>query len=344
MSHTHRAVMLLSALALTACGGGGGGGGASPAGGSSVVATPAPTPTTPAASAASGADPVVPPADAASSGSVACTAGDAPQARAAAFSLINVTREALGLPALTRASAVDAVAQAHAQYAVANGTTGSDEVQGKPCYTGATLAQRLAGAGVVDVEAPGRRSRSEFLLSYTVAGADAQPWDYVTDTLSALYGRMALLDPRLQQVGVGFSSVSGQRAMVLDTALQSGAVNAGSDTWVVWPRDGASGLATRLRTADLRPLAQVTEGYPVTLHAAAAVQVSRFVLSTASDGAAVAAAVVTRANDRNGFLAEGEAALLPLAALKPGTAYRAEFDGSVGSTPVHLAWSFTTAP
>ena len=35
----------------------------------------------------------------------------------------------------------------------------------------------------------------------------------------------------------------------------------------------------------MKPLAaDITEGYPITLHAAAAVQVNRFVLSTATDG------------------------------------------------------------
>ena len=343
MSYIRPAVVLLSALVLAACGGGGGGG-ASPGEASAVTVPP---PATPAASAASGADPVVPPADPASSPTVACAPGDLPQTRAAAFTLINVTREALGLPLLVRLPGFDATAQAHAQYAAANNSTAMAEVQGQPCYTGADLAQRLAGVGVGETELPGRRSRSEILIGYAGASQDPQPWQYVTDTLSTLYGRMFLLDPRVQQVGVGFSSTANGslRALVLDTALlPQDAANTSSDTWRVWPRDGASNLPTRMRAYNQRPLDAVTEGYPITLHAAAAVQISRFVLSTATDGATVTASVVTRANDRNGFLAEGEAALLPLAALKPGTAYRAEFDGSVGSTPLHLTWSFTTAP
>lgn len=329
MSYTRQVVTLLSALALTACGGGGGSGGAASVSG----------PAAPAASSASAAGSGLPPAGA------TCTPGDAPQLRSATFTLINLTRETLGLPTLARVPAFDTTAQAHARYAVANNSTAQEELQGQPCYTGADLAQRLAGAGVVQLEQPGRRALGEILLGYTTTAAEPQAWDYVNDMLGALYSRIFLLDPRLQQLGVGASGSAGQlRMLVLDTALQQGATGTSSDSWVVWPRDGATGLPTRMRATELRPLELVTEGYPVTLHAAAALQVTRFVLSTAADGAMVAASVVTRANDGKAFLAEGEAALLPHAPLAAGTTYRAEFDGSVGSTPVHLAWSFTTAP
>lgn len=336
MSYAHHTVLLLVASVLAACGGGGGGG--------STSSAASPAPTTPAASSA---DAVTPPADAASAVTVACMPGDGPETRSAAFTLVNLTRLALGLSQPPRLAALDTTAQAHAQYVVANGSTAMEEVTGRPCFTGADLTQRLAGVGIGAAEAPGRRGRSEVILAFeATGGAELRPWDYVNDLVNSLYGRVVLLDPHMQQLGIGFSAEPGgtRRALVLDTALLPGAPATGSDSWVIWPRDGATGLPTRMRATNIKPLeGTVTEGYPITVHAAAALQVFRFTLSTATDGLFVDATVMTAANDRNGFLAGGEAALLPRAPLAAGTTYRVELDGSVGTTAVHQVWSFTTA-
>ena len=347
---------LLLTLALTACGGGGGGGGGSSPGAAPVAVTPAPGPAPAPAPAASSVvqDPPpapAPPASAASQPSpgsdVACAPGDAPSTRSAAFSFVNVVRSVLGLSQLVRLPAFDGTAQAHAQYVVANDGTGVAESPGLPCFSGADLVQRLAGAGIVAAELPGVRARGEIVVGFIApTGSELQPWDIVNNTLHNLYGRMFLLDPRAEQVGLGFSARPGglQRAMVLDTAALPGAA-APTEVWAVWPRDGTTGLPARMSPSNMKPLdAGITEGYPVSVHATASVQVSRFVITNASDGTPVAATVLTHANDRNGFLTEGEAAVVPIAPLAAGTTYRVELDGSAGATPLHLSWSFTTAP
>lgn len=322
---------LLLTLALAACGGGGGG----------SVSQSGPVATSPAAS-----TPVVtvpPPATPAG-----CAPGDSPTVRLSAFGLINVIRTAVSLPEFVRLPALDATAQAHAQYVVANGSAGTEESVGLPCYTGATLAQRLADAGVVPAQLPGTRPHSESVLAYaTPAGVEIEPWDIVNGTLNNLYGRLLLLTSRPQQMGVGFSAQPGgqQRALVVDTALPADATAAPNETWVVWPRDGATGLPAVMRAANVKPLdAALTEGYPASLHAGAPVQVSRFVMTNATSGAAVAATVITSATDRNGFFGANEVALVPEAPLAAATPYRVELDGTVGTQPVHLAWTFTTAP
>ncbi len=341
--------VLLLSLVLTACGGGGGSGSspslASATAGSETIPAPAPAPTpAPApAPAPTPTDPVTPPPS-----PVACMPGDAPQMRAAAFSLVNVVRTAVGLPQFARLPAFDGIAQAHAQYVVANGSSGGGETAGQPCFTGVDLAARLNAAGITVNELPGTRPRSEIVIAYELPDSNELPtWDVVNNTLHTLYGRMFLLDPRVQQVGLGFSAPTpgSRRAMVLNTAVLSAGVPAAADSWVVWPRDGATGLPPRMPTSSMKPLeAGVTEGYPISLHAMAAVQVSRFVLTNASDGSAIAATVLTQANDRNGYLTQNEVALVPQAPLAAGTAYRVELDGTAGVTPVHLIWTFTTAP
>jgi hypothetical protein len=351
MSHIRRPLVTSSALlltwVLTACGGGGGGSsGAAP-----VPASPQPSassvtvdppPATPAPPASGVTDPPPP------GSSVVCSPGDAPSTRSAAFSYVNVVRSVLGLRQLTRLPAFDGTAQAHAQYVVANDSPGLQETTGLPCFTGIDLAQRLAGAGIVAVELPGARSRSEMVFAYTTpADVEIQPWDLVNNTLNNLYGRVFLLDPRAEQVGLGFSAKPGglQRAMVLDTALLSATAEATAETWVVWPRDGTAGLPARMAPSNMKPLDDgITEGYPVSLHATAPVQLSRFAMTTAADGAPVAATLLTSANDRNGILTQGEAALVPVAPLAANTTYRVELEGSAGTTPLHLSWSFTTAP
>ncbi len=253
----------------------------------------------------------------------------------------------MGLPELTRQPLVDLTAQAHAQYAVANKSTAVEETAGSACYTGADLTGRLNAVGAQQAaEVAGLRQRSEVVLAYQASAGEPQTWDYVNDTLNSLYGRMVVLDPRLQQIGVGASAEPGGvgRSMVLDTALLAGAVTTTNNLLALWPRDGATGLPLRMAAMNMTPLESgVTQGYPITVHAGAALQVSRFVLTTATDGQVVTTTVLTAANDRNRFFAEGEAALLPHAPLLAGTTYRVEFDGTVGVTAVHRSWSFTTA-
>ncbi|KAK6023887.1 PAS domain S-box protein, partial [Ostertagia ostertagi] len=235
-------------------------------------------------------------------------------------------------PVLSRLAAIDGVAQAHAQYAVANDSSAVEETPGLPCFSGATLTQRLAAAGVVPADAPGLRTSSEIVVGFTVSGGmELQPWDIVNDALHNLYGRTFLFDPRMQQIGLGFSAEpNGQRrVIVLDTAMLPASAAVSADVWAVWPRDGATGLPTQMRSSNVKPLADgIVEGYPITLHAAAAVKVSRFVITTASSGAPVEATALTAANDRNRLLTEGEAALVPHAPLAAGTTYRVEFEGS----------------
>jgi len=353
--HARSSAALLLAMALTACGGGGGGGasGTSGAVGSSPApAAPAPSPAP--SPAASGAAPAVPPPAAgttpepAPGSSVVCTPEDLTQPRSGAFALINLTRLALGLPQLTRLPALDGTAQAHARYVIVNDDTGVTESPARLCFTGTDLAQRLTAAGVVSTESPGLRQRTEIVMAYTAAaGAEPEPWAYANDMLNNLYGRIVLLDARMQHVGLGYSAEAGgrRRALVVDTTVLAGAALPDPNLWAVWPRDGATGLPARMHSSDMKPLAAgLVEGYPITLHAAAAVQVTRFVLSNASDGASVEATALTGANDRNDLLTASEAALVPHAPLAAGTTYRVEFDGSVGATPLHLVWSFTTAP
>lgn len=340
---------LLLVMALSACGGGGGGGASavpasisSPAPSPSVPAVPAPPPpATPGASAAAGTDPVA-------GGIRVCSAATVTTTSTATFALVNLTRLALGLPQLTRLSTLDGTAQSHAQYAIANDSNGVTESPGLPCFSGVDLAQRLAAAGIVSSELPGLRQRSEIVVGFTAsANAEPQPLDYINDTLHNLYGRSILLDPRLQQMGLGFAAEPGglRRAMVLDMALLTDTAGANANAWAVWPRDGATALPTRMRPSNIKPLAAgLVEGYPITLHAGSAIQVTRFVVAVASDGSPVAATVLTGANDGNGLLTASEVALVPQAPLASGTTYRVEFDGSVGATPLRLVWSFTTAP
>jgi hypothetical protein len=340
-------VVLATTLSLVACGGGGGGGGAgsgpaAAAPAASTVMTPPPSP-----GPAAPPPPAPPPADTGTPG-LTCAPGDAPLMRATLFALMNVVRNALQLPEYTAMPGMSAAAQAHAQYAIANASTGPDEQPSLPCYTGATLQQRLSDAGVQPLQLPGVRPHSESVLSYaTPSGVDVQAMDVINDALNNLYGRLLMLAPHPQQAGVGFSVQPGgqQRALVVDTALLPSAATASEALWVVWPRDGATGLPPRMHPSNLKPLdAALSEGYPASLHAVAPVQVSRFVMAEAATDAPVAATVITSATDRNSVLGRGEAALVPHAPLASATQYRVELDAVVGAQAVHHAWTFTTAP
>jgi hypothetical protein len=275
-----------------------------------------------------------------------CTSGDVPAVTATSFALINMARTSAGLQQLTRLPALETTAQAHAQYVAFNGVTGSGESASLPCFTGVTIEQRLAGAGVTPVQLPGIRPRSESVLAYQVpASTEFTAGKMVSEALHNLYGRMLLLNPVSQQGGVGVSVQPQWRALVLDTVTGAGNTGLATDAYAVWPLDGSTGLPVRMPASSMKPLdASLTEGYPVTLHAAAAVQVSRFVITQAGSDAPVAAVLITSTNDRHDFLGVNEAALVPEAPLAAGTQYRVELDATVGTTAIHRRWVFTTAP
>jgi hypothetical protein len=333
---------VLLSLTLVACGGGGSGG-SSPSGAAPVAAAPLPSSPAPAASA-------IPPLPGASapdpSNGVVCASGDAPLVASAGFSLINVVRIAAGLPAFLPLAGLEATAQAHAQYVAVNGSGGSEQSAALPCYTGATLAQRLDAAGVVPAEQAGVRPKGESVLTYAApSGTQIAAWDIVNDALNNLYGRMLLLSPSAQHGGLGLSVQPQRRAVVLDTTLRADGASAMGNALVVWPRDGTTGLPVRMLASNLKPLdAALVEGYPVTLHAVAPVRVSRFVMTNASSGTPVEATLVTSADDRHAFLTAGETALVPTAPLAAGTQYRVELEATVGTEAVVRVWTFTTAP
>lgn len=313
---------VLLSLTLAACGGGGAGS-ASPSGAVPVAMTPA-----------------------APASGVVCAAGDAPLVASASFALINVVRSAAGLNAFVPLAGLESTSQAHAQYVAVNGSSGSDQSAALPCYTGATLAQRLNTAGVVPGVQAGVRPHGESVLTYVAtSGTRMAAWDIVNDALSNLYGRMQLLSPSAQHAGLALSVQPQRRAMVLDTALRADGVSAAGSALLVWPRDGTTGLPVRMLASNLKPLgAALVEGYPASLHSVAPVQVSRFTMTNSSTGAQVAATLVTSADDRHGFLSAGEAALVPTAPLSAGTQYRVELDATVGTEAVYRVWTFTTAP
>ncbi|RZL38280.1 MAG: CAP domain-containing protein [Rubrivivax sp.] len=338
--------ILLAVLALAACGGGGGGGGAQ---GSATPSTPpvvtVPPPTTPVDPTPPASAPSAPPTDTGPGSSITCTSGDTPVVAAANFELVNAVRADAGVPQLVYLPALGATAQDHARYVAFNGNSGSSETAGLPCFTGATVEERLAAAGVAPVQRPGMRPHGESVLAYDAPSSAAfGPAKIVEDALNNLYGRMLLLNPMAQQGGVGMSVQPQRRALVLDVAGAADA-SASSDSFAVWPRDGSTGLPVRMLASNMKPLdAALTEGYPVTLHALAPVQVSRFAMTYAGSGNPVAATLVTSANDRHAFLSQNEAALVPEAPLAAGTQYRVELDAIVGTTAVHRSWLFTTAP
>ncbi|WP_394510194.1 hypothetical protein [Roseateles sp. DXS20W] len=360
------ACLSLLALALTACGGGGGGGtpaGSAPLATAPVVTTPAtpapaPTPTpTPSPTPATPEPPLTVPATPASGvpsdaatppvSTVTCTSGDVLLAAPAVLALVNLARVSAGVPQFERLPALEGTAQAHARYVAFNEAGGTDEVAGQPCFSGSTVDQRLAAAGVSPVLQGGVRAHGESVLGFdTIAGQSYFPaTELVEHALDNLYGRMLLLNPVAQHVGIGASLQSRRGVLVLDTARIAASTPAAADGFAVWPRDTSSGVPVRMPASSMKPLeAGLSEGYPITLHAMSVVQVSRFVITRASDGTPVAATVITSASDRNRFIADNEAGLVPNAPLAAGTQYRVELDATIGSTAVHRTWMFTTAP
>jgi uncharacterized protein YkwD len=369
-----------AALALAACGGGDGGDGGTsanaapagsgqsagqasvPAGGQSGTTT-ATSPTGSVTTTAGACYTVSGPAPVAASGSgvsLLPARGNAvsnyrvlDEPRTAGLCYANYRREQVGLPPLAARDALNASAQAHTDYMLANATLTHDESSGNPGYTGATADDRIQAARPTDATAEVVAGGNRW-TSVANAQLSMQPKDaLVSDLVDAPFHRAALLGSYgsagsgfAERVGANGSGTSASYYQTIDLADRS--MGGTDDQMVGYPFDGQSDVPVSwINTESPNPAPGYenrTMGYPVSLQAVNTTlqfDADSFVITDAQGNNVNCIKVDSRSSGLSSA-ARGLAMCTPEAPLASQQRYAVRVTGRLDGQPVDLSWSFTT--
>ncbi len=257
---------------------------------------------------------------------------------------LNALRGELGLGPLTRHAALDAAAQAHADYLAANwqahtgrGLSPHREARDLSGFTGEASSDRAAAAGYDGT------ARGEVIAYKGSSAAAAEAW------LESLYHRLPLLRRELDHVGYGEHLSGGQLTTnVLEVGRRA------SPPWepspapvafVVYPPDGALDVPYDWDGLEHPQPPPPPSGYPsgpVLSLSALAGQVADVVASVErlDTGAAVPATVLTAATDP--YLSGRDVAIIPEAPLVPGAGYAVAVSGTLDGQPFTERWTLST--
>lgn len=323
--------LLMGAL-LAACGGGGGGGGD---GGGGNSATPAASALQKPADSAAVTIPLQ--QEAFAPAFTGNTADDG-------FNWTNFRRKQAGIPELTRNSLINTAAQGHSQYQQQNNTITHVQSASKPGFTGATLLDRLQGAGYVF------STSSSFAYGEVIAAANDNSGFYLAEELvTAIYHRFVMFEPIFKEGGTGVATATGGVTYFThNLAARNGfGPGLGRGQLVVYPYSGQNRVPTVFFSDQEEPDPvpnQNEVGYPISVHAdfTSSLNVDSFTVRERG-GAALTVRLLTAANDpQTKQSGPSAAAIIPLAVLAAGTIYDVSFSGQVDAVQIDRNWSFTT--
>jgi uncharacterized protein YkwD len=338
MTQTKTQTLFSIALAsiLTACGGGGGD--------TSTGQPSAAQPTSPVV-----VVPVVAPTGNDFSSRHPVTAVPAPTYVASSFQLtafnrINAIRSSLGLGLFAQNAALDASAQAHADYLKVNGSgDGHVETSGRAGFTGARAGDRMTRAGY-------NPSSWAEDMSFGRDGAVE-----IDGLVAAIYHRIPLLSFKTKDIGVGYVQTSvdpdprfNTYANVFNMAYSGAAQGAQMLTSILWPADNSTTTSTSMPSELPRPGipgAGGVFGYPVSI----SVDEDRVLVPTTftlsdNTGATVLCNLLSYSIDANlvTYNAKAFVALVPRDPLKSASTYTVQFVGTLDGAPFTRTWSFKT--
>jgi uncharacterized protein YkwD len=270
----------------------------------------------------------------------------------AAFNRINELRLAAGLGMLAQDTRLDRAAQGHANWEVANGQFSHLETADSPAFAGVNWWDRALVAGYTI-------SGGAEVISY---GDD--PTSSVDYLMNIIYHRRALLEFDPVDVGIGWVATDElpvPEPLVVDfsSPLDNGARSGGqlSQSWangvVIWPLDGATGVATHMGNEEPNPVSTLEVGAlgtPASISTCkdCELRVGTFSILEEPGNAAVPSVQLARQSDPNGLIPKSFVALIPTNGLKVNTKYTVVFEGSIVpigtsvSVPYERSWSFTT--
>lgn len=253
---------------------------------------------------------------------------------------INLAREASALAPVACDGALTRMALNHARYLVQNGAPeGADrhaEESGLPLYSGRTLRERAAAAGV---------AHEGYWISENVGG-DARDADAAVDAhLATVFHRSPLMTPGA--VALGYAVAEEDTVVMTSLALADAPVEFPVG---LHPAPGASAVPRSFSALRERPdpVPDVAApGYPISVHfprrrlptgKEPTLVIEQFTLSRA--GKPIATRMLTPSVDARLF--GSDAYLVPLAPLPVGS-YEATVRASYGRAAVARTWSFSVA-
>ncbi|SFC73428.1 CAP domain-containing protein [Massilia yuzhufengensis] len=252
---------------------------------------------------------------------------------------INYRRLQAGVPALTENVQINNAALGHSEYLRTNNLMSHDQVAGKAGFTGATLQDRLNGAGYT-IPATG------YAYGEVISGAPNNSGFYMAEELiTAIYHRFVMFEPKFRDVGTGAAtSASRYNYFTADFATRGGfGPGIAANAVITWPFNGQTGVTTNFMSDSESPdpVAGINEvGYPVSVHANIDAPVTMQTFTVRPRGGTNLQVQVVNAG---GSASQRTAvAIVPLAPLKGATTYDVSFAGTVNGAPVTRDWSFTT--
>jgi hypothetical protein len=240
---------------------------------------------------------------------------------------VNAIHQEMGHPQSIPRDILSYVAQKHSDYMAANGALVHDEVEGKPCFVGATSIDRLANYGMTN-------------LVNEVLGRDAGSLRAtVREIYHAPYHRISFLVPGPVCLGAGINNgfitiLNGSQ--IMDKSVLTGPAPDQKNIPRQWVcTEKPSPLRSTGRTTGIT-------GYPVValIYGYLLQDLSDFTCSLKLDGKDVPMLSLTPGNDE--FL-KRSVIMIPNNPLLPNRKYDATFSCKVKDQVVSKEWSFTTA-
>jgi uncharacterized protein YkwD len=250
---------------------------------------------------------------------------------------INYRRTQLGVPVVTENAQINNAALGHSEYLRTNNIMSHEQEPGKPGFTGATVGDRLNGAGYT-LPATG------FAYGEVISGTSNQSGFYMAEELiTAIYHRFVMFEPVFQEIGTGAATSSGGYTYFTANFATRGGYGPGipAGTIVTWPFAGQTQVQPNFFSdfEEPDPVPDRNEvGYPISVHANinAPLTVQSFVVRPRGGEPLPVQQVLPLST------AKTAAAIVPVAPLRGGTTYDVSFSGTVSGAPVTHSWSFTT--
>ncbi len=292
-----------------------------------------------------------------------------------ALAYLNQLRAAAGLSLFTANTILDTAAANHANYLVANNTSGHEESSGFSGFTGQWAADRAVKAGY-----KAKQSISENVSTHSSVTSYKRSIDVL---MSAIYHRLGFLTLTHNEIGIGYDSGSTDAYVYnLGNSLteslctnSSGVIPLGTTYYsdvcadstlhieaaaydatttnlqsqnpqvVLWPADGSSDIPPAFYEESPDPLPNHSvSGYPISVQFneyffANPPQINQFVLRSLPDNQLVSTIAFT---NPGGLIGSYEAVLFPAQRLEWNHQYRAELEYDNGTVQT-INWSFTTS-
>jgi uncharacterized protein YkwD len=254
---------------------------------------------------------------------------------------INYRRSLIGIAQLSHSSVIDKAAQGHSDYQKTNNTVTHDQTAGKPGFTGASLNDRLIGAGYPLTISSG------YAIGEVISATSNSSGFYMAEELiTAIYHRFVIFEPRFKDIGTGAATTTaGYTYFTSDFGANNG-LGAGlaRGAVVTWPVNNQTGVTTNFFSdyESPDPVPNQNEvGYPVSVHAniGTTLLVTSFTIRPRG-GADLAVKLLSHATDSE--TPSAAAAIVPLTVLKAATTYDVSFSGSSDGIAVSKSWAFTT--